>query len=193
MVKEKQEEEISAGNEKFKWYAVNAHSGQEKQVAEALKKRIAQSKYQDKFGEVLVPLDTVKTVIGGVTKVRSKVRIPGYIMVQVELSDETRQLVTGTPKITGFVGAMPGSNKFPHHMRASEVARLISGDSGPTHTSQLSFEVGEDVKVIDGPFANFNGTVDEVLKDKQKIKVSVSIFGRPTSVELDFFQVAKAA
>lgn len=180
---------VAHQSDTFKWYAVHAHSGQEKQAGESLKKRIIQSTYQDKFGEVLVPISIINKPGG---KQQKKVLMPGYIIVQMELSDETMQLVVGTQKIRGFVGTSAINRQPPNPLRAAEVARLTSGESTPIQTTLLSFEVGEQVKVIGGPFANFTGTIDEVVSE-HKIKVSVSIFGRPTLVELDYTQVDKLA
>lgn len=182
-------EEVVYDNENLKWYAVHAHSGQERKVGEAIKTRVLQNGLQEKFGEILVPIK-ITNLAGG--KQRKVVLMPGYIMVQMELSDETMQLVTGTPKVIGFVGASIGPNKYPPPMRKSEVAHLKSGVESTAKLPDISFEIGESVKVIEGPFANFNGTVESIEPEKLKIKVNVSIFGRATPVELDYTQVAKA-
>lgn len=188
MVNEK-EEKIVTENKNLKWYAVHAHSGQERKVGEALKARILQNGLQDKFGEILVPIK-ITNLAGG--KQQKRVLMPGYVLVQMELSDEAMQLVVGTPKIIGFVGGSVGPNRYPPPMREAEINHLKSGAESSAIMPDIFFEIGESVKVIEGPFANFNGTVESIEPEKFKLKVNVSIFGRATPVELDYTQVAKA-
>lgn len=182
-------EEKVAINPNLKWYVVHAYSGFEQKAKQTLEERIRQSTFADQFGEVHVPQETVVELVKGQKKTATKKFFPGYILVQMELNEDTWHLVANTPKITGFVG----DAKEPSPLSADEVSKIMQqveeGSSSPR--ARISFEQGETVKVIDGPFAEFNGTVEEVKADKQKVKVLISIFGRATPVELDFMQVEK--
>ncbi len=172
-----------------KWYAIQTHSGFEAKVKEALLQRIKQNAMEDYFGEILVPTEQVTEVKPG-GKVRTKQRLsyPGYIFIQMRMVENAWHLVKGTNKVTGFLG-----NQTPFEVPQSqiEIARRGTVEGAAKPKPRLSFEVGEEVRVLDGPFSNFTGTVDEVNMDKQKLKLKVSIFGRPTSVELDFSAVEK--
>lgn len=175
-------------NPNLKWYVVNTYSGLENRAKKALEERIQQYELQDKFGEIFVPTETVEEIKGGVKKAQSRKTLPGYMLVQMELTDETGHLVRNTPKITGFVG---GSRK-PPPLREVEVARMRTGPGAVQKPRQkVEFNEGDSIRVTEGPFANFNGSIEEVKRDKQKVKVLVSIFGRSTAVELDFNQVEK--
>ncbi len=172
-----------------KWYVIHTYSGFEAKVRDALQGRIKQFHMEDKFGEILIPSETVtENRPGGKTRVRQKLSLPGYIFVEMEMSEEVWHLVKDTPKVTGFIG-----NQTPQEVPLPQIDNLRRGivESGVRPKPRLTFEVGEEVRVLDGAFANFTGTVDDVKMDKQKLKVKVSIFGRPTSVELDFSAVEK--
>jgi transcriptional antiterminator NusG len=178
-------------NPKFKWYVVHTYSGFENRAKKSLEERIKQNNLEPVFGEVLIPMETVEEMRGGTKRTQKRKFFPGYMLVQMELNDQTWHLVKSTPKVTGFVGNATN----PSVVIDAEVRRLTSqlteGVSKPV--LKVEYEVGEQVRVIDGPFANFNGTVEEVKPEKQKVRVLVSIFGRSTPVELDFGQVEKPA
>jgi transcriptional antiterminator NusG len=177
-------------NDKLKWYVVHTYTGYENRAKKSLEERIKQHDLEICFGDVLIPMETVEEVRGGQKRKSKRKFFPGYMLVQMELNDQTWHLVKSTPKVTGFVG----NATKPPPVRDAEVARLTqqmtTGVTKPT--PKIEFSTGEQVRVIDGPFANFNGTVEEVNGDKQTVKVLVSIFGRSTPVELDFMQVEKA-
>ena len=172
-----------------RWYVVQVYSSFEDKVFQALQERIAQSDHADSFGEILIPREEVVELRQG-QKVTSKRKFfPGYLLVEMEMNDETWHIVSGTPKVSGFLG----SGSKPQPMPPQEVAairqQVEEGIERPR--PKILFDVGDAVRVVDGPFASFNGVVEEVMEDKGKLKVSVSIFGRPTPVELDFVQVEK--
>lgn len=174
-----------------RWYVVHAYSGQEKSIQAALVDRIKRSGMQDKFGDVLVPTEEVVEMKGGQKALSERRFFPGYILVQMEMTDETWHLVKSTPKVTGFIG---GSAMKPTPVPDKEVESILNqvkeGVEKPK--PKVLFEVGENVRVTEGPFTDFNGNVEEVNYDKSKLRVSVLIFGRATPVELDFGQVEKA-
>jgi len=175
----------------MQWYVVHAYSGFEKSVQRALKERIARAGMQDKFGEILVPVEEVVEMKGGHKSVTERKFFPGYVLVQMEMNDDTWHLVKSTPKVTGFVG---GTATKPSPISEKEVKAILQqiqeGVEKPK--PKVLYEVGELVRIIDGPFSDFNGTVEEVNYEKSKLRVSVTIFGRATPVELDFSQVEKA-
>jgi transcriptional antiterminator NusG len=172
-----------------KWYVIQTYSGFEAKVRDALQQRLAKYHMEDKFGEILLPSETIKDQLpGGKTRVRQKLSLPGYIFVQMEFTDEVWHLVKDTPKVTGFIG-----NQKPQEVPARQVEALrrgiVEGAAKPRVT--VNFDLGDDVRVLEGPLATLAGKVDEVNADKQKLKVKLSIFGRETSVELDFSSVEK--
>ncbi len=172
-----------------KWYVIHTYSGYEAKVRDALQQRAKQHGLDDKIGEVLIPSETVtENRPGGKQRVRQKLSLPGYIFAEMEMSETVWHLVKDTPKVTGFIG-----NQTPQEVPAPQIESLRRGivEGAVKPKPKLTFEVGEEVRVLDGAFANFTGTVDDVKMDKQKLKVKVSIFGRPTSVELDFSAVEK--
>jgi len=175
----------------MRWYVVHAYSGQEKSIQEALIERIARSGMADKFREVLVPSEKVVEMKGGQKASSERRFFPGYILVQMEMTDDTWHLVKSTPKVTGFIG---GTAMKPTPISDKEVQAIKSQveEGAEKPRPKVLFEVGESVRVTDGPFADFNGNVEEVNYEKSKIRVSVLIFGRATPVELDFGQVEKA-
>jgi transcriptional antiterminator NusG len=173
----------------LKWYIVHVYSGFENKVKVALEERISSSPHHEKFGEVLVPTEEIVELVKGKRKTSSRKFYPGYILVQMELDDGTWHVVNDTAKVTGFLG---GRNK-PAPISDEEADRILNRmEAGKLKPQpKYFFEFGDEIRVIDGPFTNFNGTVEEVNHEKGKIKVLVSIFGRSTPVELDFVQVQK--
>jgi len=171
------------------WYVVQAYSSFEDKVVERLMERIERSGLMDQFGEIIVPREEVVELKKGQKVTSQRKFFPGYILVEMEMNDETWHVVKDTPQVSGFLG----SGGKPRPMPAKEVAALKQqieeGVERPR--PKVMFDIGDAVRVMDGPFASFNGVVEEVMEDKAKLKVSVSIFGRPTPVELDFVQVEK--
>lgn len=185
---EEHEVEPKKKNKNMKWYVVHTHSGMENKAKKSLQERIEQYGQQEMFGEILLPTETVEHVKNNVRRVQSRKCMPGYVIVEMELNNDTSQLVRGTAKIAGFVGG----SKMPSPITQAEAERMMHLSKGIKKTVvSMVFSEGENVKVIDGPFANFQGTIDEVRPDKSKLRVCVSIFGRSTPVELDFNQVEK--
>ncbi|GJL73358.1 MAG: transcription termination/antitermination protein NusG [Nitrosomonas sp.] len=173
-----------------RWYVVHAYSGFEKAVRRALIERIDRAGMQDMFGQILVPVEEVVEMKSGQKSISERKFFPGYVLVEMEMSDETWHLVKSTDKVTGFVG---GSVMKPTPISQKEVQNILDqiqeGVEKPK--PKVLFEPGEAVRVKDGPFTDFHGNVEDVNYDKSKLRVSVSIFGRPTPVELDFNQVEK--
>jgi transcriptional antiterminator NusG len=169
------------------WYIVHTYSGFEHKVKTALEERIKAEGKLDYFGEVLVPTEKVVELVKGERKSSSRKFYPGYIMVQMELNDDTWHLVRHTPKVTGFIGSQERPIPLSDAEAEGIIQQMQEGAQKPR--PKYNFEKGDEVRVVDGPFANFNGTVDEVMPDKGKVRVLVSIFGRATPVELDFVQV----
>ena len=173
-----------------RWYVVHAYSGFEKAVQRALIERINRAGMQDMFGQILVPVEEVVEMKSGQKSISERKFFPGYVLVEMDMSDDTWHLVKSTDKVTGFVG---GSAMKPTPISQKEVQNILDqiqeGVEKPK--PKVLFEPGEAVRVKDGPFTDFHGNVEDVNYDKSKIRVSVSIFGRPTPVELDFNQVEK--
>jgi transcriptional antiterminator NusG len=173
------------------WYVVHTYSQFEKSVQRALTERIQREAMQDKFGQILVPVEEVVELKSGQKSITERKFFPGYVLVEMEMTDETWHLVKSTPKVTGFLG---GSAMKPTPISEKEVQNIMrqmqAGVEKPR--PKVLFEVGELVRVKDGPFTDFNGSVEDVNYDKNKIRVAVTIFGRSTPVELDFGQVEKA-
>jgi transcriptional antiterminator NusG len=181
-----------------KWYVVQTYSGFENKARKSLEERIRIAGLQESFGEILIPMEQVVEMVKGEKRTSKRKFFPGYILVQMEMSNESRHLVENTPKVTGFVGAQKADAKTkelppPPSVSDQEVSRLTSQISEGTlkPKPKVQFEQGDQVRVTDGPFSNFNGTVEEVNPDKGRLRVLVSIFGRATPVELDFMQVEK--
>ncbi len=182
-------EKLSEEKSKLPWYVVHTYSGSEAKVKIALVDRIRNAKAEEYFGHIVVPEENVTEMVKGEKKTSKKKFFPGYIVVQCDLNENSWHLVTGTPKVTGFVGDAVN----PSPLSPDEVDTLLQQieGNGPKSRVSIEFEQGDTVKVIEGPFADFNGTVDDVKPEKGKLRVLISIFGRNTPVELDFFQVEK--
>ena len=172
-----------------KWYIIHVYSGFENKVKLSLEERIATCSNPAKFGEVVVPTEQVVELVKGKRKESSRKFYPGYILVNMELDDETWHIVNNTAKVTGFLGGRNSPTPLTDEEADQIIHRMEAGKIKPQ--PKYFFEPGDDIRVIDGPFTNFNGTVEEVNPEKGKIKVLVSIFGRSTPVELDFVQVTK--
>jgi len=179
----------ASGNPHHKWYIVHAYSNFEKKVADSIREQAHNQGLDDCFSEILVPTEDVVEIRRGRKINAERKFFPGYVLVKMDLSDEAYHLVKNTPKVTGFLGS--GSKPMPVSER--EVARIIGaieeGVERPKPT--ITFEIGESVRVIDGPFASFNGSVEQVDEDRARLRVTVSIFGRATPVELEYSQVEK--
>jgi transcription termination/antitermination protein NusG len=175
----------------MQWYVVHTYSQFEKSVQRALTERIQREGMQDKFGQILVPVEEVVELKSGQKSITERKFFPGYVLVEMEMTDESWHLVKSTPKVTGFLG---GSAMKPTPISEKEVQNIMrqmqAGVEKPR--PKVLFEVGELVRVKEGPFTDFNGSVEDVNYDKNKIRVAVTIFGRSTPVELDFGQVEKA-
>ncbi len=172
-----------------KWYIVHTYSGHENKAKLTLLERVRNNNLTDYFGEVLVPTESVMEVVKGQRRTTTRKFFPGYMFVNMVLNDQTFHLVKNTPKITGFLGGMKPT-PVPEREIKGVQTNINEGKAKPK--ARVVFEVGDSVRVVEGPFANFSAKVEEVKQDKQKIKVSLSMFGRTTSVELDFAQVEKA-
>jgi transcriptional antiterminator NusG len=174
-----------------RWYVVHAYSGHEKKVANSLRERVARAGMQDLFGDILVPTEEVIEMRGGQKRKSERKFFPGYVLVQMELTDETWHLVKETPRVMGFIG---GKADKPAPITDREAAAILQQvqDSEEKPRPKTMFEQGELVRVVEGPFNDFNATVEEVNYDKSRLRVAVMIFGRSTPVELEFNQVEKA-
>ena len=173
-----------------RWYVVHAYSGMEKAVERNLRERIDRSEMKEKFGRILVPMEEVVELKNGKRSVSERRFFPGYVLVEMEMGDDSWHLVKHTNKVTGFVG---GAKTRPSPISESEVLKIVSqmqeGVEKPR--PKVQWEVGELVRIKEGPFTDFNGSVEDVNYDKSKVRVAVTIFGRATPVELDFAQVEK--
>jgi len=173
----------------LKWYIVHVYSGFENKVKLALEERVASCQHPEKFDRVVVPTEQVVELLKGKRRTSSRKFYPGYILVRMELDDETWHIVNDTAKVTGFLGGRERPVPLSDEEAKQILNRMEAGKLKPK--PKYYFEYGDEVRVIDGPFTNFNGTVEDVNPEKGKIKVLVSIFGRSTPVELDFVQVGK--
>jgi transcriptional antiterminator NusG len=171
------------------WYVVHTYSGYEKKVRESLQNRITAEGLQEHFGDVLIPSETVVEMKKGKKKTGTRSFFPGYLLVEMDLDERTWHLVRHTPKVTGFVG---GKNPSPIPDREVDDIKSQMAEGKLRPKPKITFSEGENVRVVDGPFTNFSGTVDTIKPDKGKVVVLVSIFGRATPVELDFTQVEKS-
>jgi transcriptional antiterminator NusG len=171
------------------WYILHTYSGFEEQVKTALQERIKNAAQEESFGEILVPTEQVVEMVKGSKKTSSRKFFPGYILLNVDLNDQTWHTVRGTPKVTGFVGDDLHPQALPDAEAMKIIGRIKDGALKPK--PKVMYEIGDAVRVTEGPFANFQGIVDEVFPDKGRVRVMVSIFGRETPVELEFIQVTK--
>ena len=174
-----------------RWYVVHAYSGFEKSVQRALIDRVSRAGMQDVFGQILVPVEEVVEMKGGQKSITERKFFPGYVLVEMEMNDESWHLVKSTPKVTGFVG---GTATKPAPISEKEVEKIMQQmqDGVDKPRPKVLFEIGEVVRVKEGPFTDFHGSVEDANYEKNKLRVSVTIFGRATPVELDFAQVEKA-
>ncbi|MAI41108.1 MAG: transcription termination/antitermination protein NusG [Candidatus Azotimanducaceae bacterium] len=173
-----------------RWYVVHAYSGYEKQVMRAIKERISLSEVAEKFGEVIVPAEEVVEMRGGKKRRSERKFFPGYVLVEMDLDDDTWHLIKDTPRVMGFIGGKADKPAPISDHDAEKILQRIQVGSEQA-TPKTVFEPGELVRVTDGPFNDFNGVVEEVNYEKNKLHVAVTIFGRSTPVELDFSQVEK--
>ena len=176
----------------LRWYVVHTYSGYENKAKQAILQRVKTQSIEHKFGEVMVPTESVVEMRKGKRRTTNRKFFPGYILVQMAMDDETYHLVKNTPKVTSFLGETAGKKPLPvsEDEMKDLTEQMTEGAAKPK--PKVLFEAGETVRVIDGPFSNFNGLVEDVRPDKGKLRVNISIFGRPTPVELDFMQVEKA-
>ena len=181
---------VAAPNPDLRWYVVHAYSGMEKAVERNILERINRAGMQNKFGRILVPMEEVVEVKNGQKKTTERKFFPGYVLVEMVMDDDTWHLVKHTNKVTGFVG---GAKNRPAPISEAEVMKIVNqmqeGTDKPRH--KIEFVVGEYVRVKEGPFTDFNGSVEDVNYEKSKVRVSVTIFGRSTPVELEFSQIEK--
>jgi transcriptional antiterminator NusG len=182
--------QVASAPSNKRWYVVHAYSGMEKAVERNLRERIDRSDLQDKFGRILVPMEEVVELRNGKKAVTERRFFPGYVLVEMEMADDSWHLVKHTNKVTGFVG---GAKNRPSPISEAEVMKIVNqmqeGIEKPKPKTLWS--VGELVRIKDGPFTDFNGAIEDVNYDKSKLRVAVTIFGRSTPVELDFAQVEK--
>src|SRR5499427_8499221 len=178
-------------NPNMKWYIIHSYSGFERKVKESLESRVQAFGLQERIGRVLIPTEPVTEIRGGKKYTVERMFYPGYVLVQMDMDDHVWHVVKSTPRVTGFVG----TGQQPTPLSEDEVNQIVYRvDTGKDKPKiKVKFEKSETVRIIDGPFANFNGTVDEVNEDRETLKVMVTIFGRATPVELEFGQVEKVA
>ncbi|HON59976.1 MAG TPA: transcription termination/antitermination protein NusG [Smithella sp.] len=174
----------------FKWYVVHTYSGYESKVKVSLEERIKATGTQAYFSDILIPEENVVELISGEKKNSKRKFFPGYILIRMEMNDESWHVVKDTPKVTGFIGSKDKPSPIPDKDVENLKLRIDEGTLKPK--PKFKFDVGDHVKIIDGPFTNFDGIIDELKPEKSKLRVIVSIFGRPTPVELDFIQVTQA-
>ena len=183
--------EASTKSTSMRWYVVHAYSQYENNVKKALKERIDRAGLQDKFGEILVPTEEVMEIREGQKRMTERKFFPGYVLVQMEMNEDTWHLVKSTPKVMGFIGGTPDKPAPITDKEAEKILNRVT-ESVEKPKPKTLYEPGESVRVTDGPFADFSGVVEEVNYDKNRLRVAVLIFGRSTPVELEFSQVEKA-
>jgi transcription termination/antitermination protein NusG len=176
-------------NEKFKWYIIHAYSGFERKVRESLEGRVQAFGLQNRIGRVMIPLESVTEVVNGKKRTVERVFLPGYVLVEMDLDNDLWHIIKNTPRVTGFLG----TGDKPVALSEEEVSSILfrTDTSKEKPRLKIKFEKNESVRITDGPFANFNGVVDEVNEDRETVKVMVTIFGRSTPVELEFGKVEK--
>ena len=178
-----------AVNENFKWYIIHAYSGFERKVRESLESRIQAFGLQNRIGRIMIPTEPVTELRNGKKYTIERVFLPGYVLVEMELDNDLWHVIKNTPRVTGFLG----TGDSPVALSEAEVSSILfrSESAKDKPSMKIKFEKGEQVRINEGPFANFNGTVDDVNEDRQTLKVMVSIFGRSTPVEIEFAKVDK--
>lgn len=176
-------------NERFKWYILHAYSGFERKVRESIQSRVEAFGLGDKVGRVMIPTEPVTEIMNGKKRTVERVFLPGYVLVEMELDNHLWHVLKDTPKVTGFLG----TGDKPVALSEEEVSGILfrTETSKDKPRLKIKFEKNEQVRITDGPFANFNGVVDEINEDRETLKVMVTIFGRSTPVELEFLQVEK--
>jgi transcription termination/antitermination protein NusG len=176
-------------NENFKWYIIHAYSGFERKVRESLESRIMAFGLQNRIGRIMIPTEPVTELRNGKKYTIERVFLPGYVLVEMELDNDLWHVIKNTPRVTGFLG----TGDKPVALSEAEVSSILfrSESAKDKPSMKVKFEKGEQVRINEGPFANFNGTVDDVNEDRQTLKVMVSIFGRSTPVEIEFSKVDK--
>jgi transcription termination/antitermination protein NusG len=176
-------------NERFKWYIIHAYSGFERKVKESLEGRVQAFGLQNKIGRVMIPTEPVTEIVNGKKRTVERVFLPGYVLVEMDLDNDLWHVIKNTPRVTGFLG----TGDKPVALSEEEVGSILfrSDVSKDKPRLKIKFEKSESVRITDGPFANFNGVVDEVNEDRETLKVMVTIFGRSTPVELEFGKVEK--
>lgn len=180
--------EAAAEDPDLKWYVIHTYSGYEAKVKAALQERIQSSDLSGQFGKILVPTEDMVEVRGGRRRVSTRKYYPGYVVIQMKMNTDTWYLIRNTPKVTGFLG---GTND-PTPLSSEEVQKILGQMRGEQVAKpRVEFEEGQNVRVVDGPFANFSGVVDAVNHERGKVRIMVPIFGRPTPVELEFLQVER--
>ncbi|MCF6767367.1 transcription termination/antitermination protein NusG [Thiotrichales bacterium 19S11-10] len=175
----------------FKWYVIQAYSGYEKRVKLQLEEQIKLAALEDSFGDILVPTEEVVEMKQGQKRKSERKFFPGYVLIQMEMNDETWQLVRRVPRVSGFVGGKSDRPAPISDKEAEAILSSIKGKEEGQYKPRTTFQVGEVVRVLEGPFAEFTGVVEEVNYEKSRLQVAVSIFGRSTPVELEFSQVEK--
>ena len=177
-------------NERFKWYIIHAYSGFERKVKESLEGRVQAFGLQNKIGRVMIPTEPVTELVNGKKRTVERVFLPGYVLVEMDLDNDLWHVIKNTPRVTGFLG----TGDKPVSLTEQEVSSIIfrSDVSKDKPRMKIKFEKNESVRITEGPFANFNGVVDEVNEDRETLKVMVTIFGRSTPVELEFGKVEKS-
>jgi transcriptional antiterminator NusG len=178
-----------AGPLHHKWYVIHTYSGFENKVKQSIEQRVASGGFAAVVSQVMIPTETIVELKKGKRREASQKFFPGYVLIRMEMSDDLWYLIKNTPKVTGFVGPGVRPTPIPEDQVRAILQQVETGTERPKH--RISFTRGESVRVIDGPFSNFTGVVDEVKPDKGRLKVMVSIFGRPTPVDLEFLQVER--
>jgi transcription termination/antitermination protein NusG len=178
-----------AANERFKWYIIHAYSGFERKVRESIESRVQAFGLQNKIGRVMIPTEPVTEIVNGKKRTIERVFLPGYVLVEMDLDNDLWHVIKNTPRVTGFLG----TGDKPVALSEDEVSSILfrSQTAKDKPKIKIKFAKSESVRITEGPFANFNGVIDEVNEDKQTVKVMVTIFGRSTPVELDFEKVEK--
>jgi transcription termination/antitermination protein NusG len=178
-----------SANERFKWYIIHAYSGFERKVRESIESRVQAFGLQNKIGRVMIPTEPVTEIVNGKKRTVERVFLPGYVLVEMDLDNDLWHVIKNTPRVTGFLG----TGDKPVALSEEEVSSILfrSETSKDKPKIKIKFAKSESVRITEGPFANFNGVIDEVNEDKETVKVMVTIFGRSTPVELDFGKVEK--